>query len=205
MMHKTLKSDIFKYFENEDAKGIIIPYRNEDNSNIQLVFVGIIPKNTPDDYIKILTKDKLDNFDKNIKVSGRKLHINLSLPRFKYDYEASKFIDILKALGIKEAFDSDNANFKKMIEIEENVYVGEAIHKTHIDFNEKGTKAAAITYFGMFANSAMMPEEYEEIDLKFNKPFIYMIRETNTKEILFFGTVYEPNKWEGSTCENKEG
>ncbi len=200
MMHKTLKSDIYQYFENEEAKGIIIPYRQEDDSNIQLEFVGIIPNTTPDDYIKGLTRDKLDNFDKNTKVAGNKLHINLSLPRFKYDFEAKSFIDILKALGIKEAFDSDNANFKKMVEIEENVYVGEAIHKTHIDLNEKGTKAAAITYFGMFANSAFMPEEYEEIDVKFNKPFIYMIREANTKEILFFGSVNEPNKWTGSTC-----
>ena len=91
-----------------------------------------------------------------------------------------------------------------MIEIENyNVYVGEAIHKTHIDLNEKGTKAAAITYFGMFKNSAMIEEEkYDTIDIKFNKPFIYMIREINTKEILFFGTVYESNIWKGTTCEN---
>ena len=92
-----------------------------------------------------------------------------------------------------------------MIEIHNyNVYVGEAIHKTHIELNEVGTKAAAITYFGMFKNSALIePNEYETIDINFNKPFIYMIREASTKEILFFGTVYEPNIWKGSTCNNK--
>ena len=30
---------------------------------------------------------------------------------------------------------------------------------------------------------------------------MYIIRDKKSKEILFFGTVYEPNKWEGSTCE----
>ena len=27
-----------------------------------------------------------------------------------------------------------------------------------------------------------------------------MIRDKKTKEMLFFGVVYEPNKWNGSTC-----
>ena len=89
-----------------------------------------------------------------------------------------------------------------MIEIDENVYVGEAVHKTRIELNEKGTKAAAVTYFGMFKNAMEIENDYEEVDIKFNKPFIYLIREKNTSELLFFGTVFEPNKWEGMTCSN---
>ena len=206
MMHKSFETSDYKYFKNDDSEGIIIPYQKEENSNIQLEFVGILPNKSPDEYIKNLTKEKLDTLDKNQKKASAKLHINLSLPRFKYDFEAKNFIDILKDIGIKEVFDSDNANFKKMIEIENyNVYVGEAIHKTHIDLNEKGTKAAAITYFGMFKNSALIEEDkYDTIDIKFNKPFIYMIREINTKEILFFGTLYEPNIWKSTTCEKGE-
>ena len=205
MMHKTYKDTNYRYFENDDANGIIIPYQKEENSNIQLEFVGILPNNSIDDYIKNLTKEKIDNIDNNLKYASEKLHINLSLPRFKYDYEASDdFIKVLKGLGINEAFNPNTANFKKMIEIEENVYVGEAIHKTHVELNEVGTKAAAITYFGMFKNSAVMePEKFETIDIRFDKPFMYMIREANTKEILFFGSVYEPNTWKGSTCDNK--
>ena len=91
-----------------------------------------------------------------------------------------------------------------MIEIKENVYVGEAVHKTKIELNEKGTKAAAVTYFGMFKATAMIEKDYEEVDIKFNKPFIYMIREKNTGELLFFGTVYEPNEWKGETCSSIE-
>lgn len=203
MMHKTFEMSDYKYFKNDDSEGIIIPYQKEENSKVQLEFIGILPNKSPDEYIKNLTKEKLDTLDKNQKKASEKLHINLSLPRFKYDFEAKNFIDILKDIGIKDAFDQDKANFKKMIEIEKyNVYVGEAIHKTHIDLNEKGTKAAAITYFGMFKNSAMIEEEkYDTINIKFNRPFIYMIRDNNTKEILFFGTVYEPNIWQGTTCE----
>ena len=84
-----------------------------------------------------------------------------------------------------------------------NLYVGEAIHKTHIDLNEKGTKAAAVTYFGMYKATSVMKQP-ERVKVTFDKPFMYMIRDSKTKEILFFGTVYEPNKWNGSTCTIEE-
>ena len=35
----------------------------------------------------------------------------------------------------------------------------------------------------------------------FDKPFAYIIRDQKTKEMLFFGVVYEPEKWTGETCE----
>ena len=201
MMHKTYKNSV-NYFKNDDSEGIVIPYKKENDSNVELEFVGILPNDTIDNYVKTLTKDKLENIDKDSRSAGEKLHIILSLPRFKYDYNVDDFINVLESLGINDAFNPVKANFKKMIEIDENVYVGEAIHKTHIELNETGTKAAAITYFGMFKNTAVLEKEVEKVNIKFNKPFIYMIREKNTKEILFFGTVYEPNKWEKSTCDN---
>ena len=197
MMHKSYSSNA-KYFENDNSKGIIIPY--EDN----LEFVGILPNKDINTYINNLD---IDTIDKNITNASNKIHINLSLPRFSYSFDLKNFKDILKSMGIKDAFDMNTADFTNIINKENliksdinNLYVGEAIHKSYIDLNEKGTKAAAVTYFGMFKATAML-DEYETIDIKFNKPFVYMIRDTDTKEILFFGTVYEPNVWKGSTCE----
>ena len=199
MMHKTYEGEA-KYLKTDEVEGIVIPYEKGDNSNIELEFIGLLPKDDVDSFINQLTKDKLDNILNSKRETSDSFNINLSLPRFKYDYDEKKFIEVLENIGIKEAFNPETANFKKMIEIAENVYVGEAIHKTHIELNESGTKAAAVTYFGMFKNSAMMPGEVETVDIKFNKPFVYMIREKNTGEILFFGAVYEPNLWNGSTC-----
>lgn len=202
MMHQTFETNAYKYISSEEAEGVIIPYQKDDNSTVELEFVGIIPKDGINNYIKGLTGEKLNSLLKSTKEASSKLHLNVSLPRFKYDYNADKFIEVLKSLGIKEAFDPDKANFMNMIDIDENIYVGEAVHKTHIELNEVGTKAAAITYFGMFKNSAMIEKDYEEINIDFNKPFIYMIREKNTGEILFFGEVMEPNIWNGTTCDN---
>ena len=37
------------------------------------------------------------------------------------------------------------------------------------------------------------------IQIEFNKPFIYIIKDKNSDNIWFFGTVYEPLKWEENT------
>ena len=201
MMQKTYKTSDYQYFDNDLSEGVVIPYQ-VNNSDIQLEFVGILPKKDVNSLIQSLTKESLAELTKNTQEASDKLYLNVSLPRFTYDYEASSFIDILKDLGIKDAFDASKANFKKMIDISENVYVGEAVHKTHIELNEEGTKAAAVTYFGMFKNFEMIPNDVKEINIKFSKPFLYMIREKNTGEILFFGSVYEPNLYNGDTCGN---
>ena len=205
MMHNTYESSIYKYFKTSDSLGIILPYERETDSDTQLEFVGIISNGNINDYINNFNKDKLNDIDKNTFVASDKLHILLSLPRFGYEYDPPHFKEILMEMGIIDIFNENNANLKKMIELKNgNAYFKSAIHKTYIDLNEQGTKAAAVTYFGGADGApALDKEKYEEVKIEFNKPFAYMIREANTKEILFFGVVYEPNLWNGSTCDKK--
>ena len=213
MMHQTLKYGSYKYLKNNNATGVIIPYKKYDkntgeesyNNENNLEFIAILPNNSLYNYINDLTEEELNNLFNTAREVSEDFEIELSLPRFKYNYELSNFEDILKSLGIKAAFDEDNANFTNIMPRNDelgNLYVGESIHKTHIDLNEKGTKAAAITFFGMF-NTSSMPKQKEKAKIIFNKPFMYMIRDNKTNEMLFFGTVYEPNKWNGSTCSDK--
>ena len=212
MMHSTFKYGGYKYLNSDDAIGVVIPYKKYDNKTgkevfedgRELEFIAILPNDNLHNYINNLTEDKLNNLYDNGRKVSEEFEIKLGLPRFKYDYEIDNFIDVLKELGIKEVFDPDNANLtgimNRSIEVP-NLYVGEAIHKAHIDLNEKGTKAAAITYFGVYKTSGM-PREVENVKITFDRPFMYIIRDIKTKEMLFFGTVYEPNKWNGSTCDN---
>ena len=212
MMHKTFEYGNLKYIQNKEATGIIIPYKKydkdgketfEDASNLE--FVAILPKKDINIYINNLDNDKLNDLYTSAKEITDDIEIDLSLPRFKYNYELENFKEVLMKLGIKDAFDPNDANFTNIMDSNdeiENIYVGEAIHKTHIDLNEKGTKAAAVTYFGMYKNTAM-PKIKEKIEIKFDKPFIYMIKDTKTNEMLFFGVVYEPNEWNGSTCSEE--
>ena len=102
---------------------------------------------------------------------------------------------------MKDAFLPGDADFSNIAE-ESDLYISDAIHDTYIKLGETGTKAAAVTAF-IFKDNAVR-EEKKKVNITFDKPFMYIIRDKKSKNILFIGTVYEPNKWEGSTCEKAE-
>lgn len=200
MMHQTYSGNA-KYLVNNDVKAVLLPYQEN------LEFIGILPNRSIENYITKLDITKLNKEIDTFEEATTKKRLILSIPRFSYEYDLDSFKDILISIGMKTAFSPTDANFSLIVSKDNmnklginNIYVSDAVHKTFIDLNEKGTKAAAVTYFGIRASGAYL-EDYEEIKIEFNKPFIYMIRDKQSKEILFFGTVYEPNIWNGTTCE----
>ncbi len=214
MMHNSAKSDVYKYFSLDDAEGIVMQYKKYDKEgNVSedgksLEFLAILPNGDLREYINNLTFDKINQIDNSLISGSSDLEIQVAIPRFKYSYDLDDFMDVLENLGVKLAFTKD-ADFTNIISKEDmtkldmqGLYVSDAIHKTHIDFNEKGTKAAAVTYFGLFKATGVMDRPKIKI-ITFDKPFMYIIRDTETKEMLFFGTVYEPNVWKGRTCKEK--
>ncbi len=200
MMHKIYSGDA-KYLINNDMKAVLLPYQEN------LEFVAILPDRTIEKYIDKLNINALNNeIDKFTEATSEK-RLYLSIPRFNYSYDLGNFKEVLISMGIKSVFDADKSNLTSIITREnmdkykmDNIYVSDAIHKTYIDLNEEGTRAAAVTYFGIKTSGAFI-DDYELVEIEFNKPFIYMIRDKSSKEVLFFGTVYEPNVWNGSTCE----
>ncbi len=200
MMHNSYEENA-KYLKG-DVTGIILPYKED------LEFVALMPKKDLNKFIDELDDKSFNEYLNSFKSVKGKEKVILSIPRFKYEFDLKSFKKILKDLGIKDAFNSEKADFSGIVTKDnlkslgkENLYVGTAIHKAKIEFMEKGTKAAAVTYFGLDANAAPVTD-YKEINITFDKPFMYIIRDTKTKEMLFFGTVYNPNKWKGSTCQN---
>lgn len=211
MMHNTYSNySTVKYKKSDNEIGVIIPYAsyNSDgtrvnessNTTTDLEFIAVLPTKDFNTYVSELTKDKLNSLINGFTSLSDKEELHLSLPRFEYDYDWQNLKSSLSALGLKEAM-SSNPNYSNIIDPNvEKIYVGQAVHKTHISLNEKGTKAAAITFFGMMTTG--IPEEKTKIELNFNKPFIYMIRDKKSGELLFFGVVKQPNLWKGSTCSS---
>ena len=101
-------------------------------------------------------------------------------------------------LGVKDAFDSSLADFSNMTDKSE-IYVSDALHKANIDFSEKGVKAAAATV--IYITEGMALEEEKPIEININKPFMYIIRDKETNEMWFIGTVYKPNLWENDKAD----
>ena len=97
--------------------------------------------------------------------------------------------DDLKALGMPTAF-SDNADFSGM-DGKKDLQISDVIHKAFIEVNEEGTEAAAATAVVMRTTAVMNPKPIPVF--RADHPFIFMISDKNTGEILFLGRVMDPN------------
>ena len=207
------ENDVY-YIENENAKGIIKDYNiydtktnevvyEENEDTIALEYIAILPKNI-EDYLKKFNEKEFKQLLESKKESDSKTDIEYYLPKYTYDFTYNDFDKMLKNLGMKDAFIGGKANFKNMVTKESGLelFVSKSIHKTHIELSENGTKAAAVTIFMMDKN-AIQIDPKEKITIEFNQPFIYIIKEKNSDNIWFYGTVFEPLKWEENTniCE----
>lgn len=199
MMRENYEKENVKYFKDDKSEGVIIPYKTYDDNDNRLEFVGILPVSNINSYIDNLTAERLESIDKIVQEIPEGNTLTVAIPKFQYDYEIEKFIDALQSLGIKNAF--DEADLSKMLNISS--HVSQVVHKTHIEVKEQGTKATAASGV-VITKDASSEQEERQITIRFEKPFVYMIRDQKTKEILFFGVVYEPDEWNGKTCENEK-
>lgn len=179
-----------QYIENDTAKGIIKKYKtykNDNHKKVNLDFVAIMPNDGIDSYIENFNNDEFRNL-LSTKDKYKNEDVSLKLPRFKYNYDFNNLKDILINMGIKSIFDS-SADLSKMTESNsKDLYISSINHKSYIEVNEKGTKASAATN----ASIDKMASEDVPIDIEFDKPFIYIIKQNNSDDILFFGVVYTP-------------
>jgi serpin B len=115
--------------------------------------------------------------------------LDLSMPRFKIE-QAAMMGQILKAMGMKLAFDRDHADFSGICSVEP-LYIGEVLHKAFVKVDEEGTEAAAATAVVMRAGAAMRQEP--PLRVQVDHPFLMVIRHHKSGEILFMGRVMNPN------------
>lgn len=197
MMHQTLKAGDAFYIDTDDELGIVLPYKKTSKNNLNLEFIGLLPKKESiKDYVESFTDSKIKNIFQNYKKISDDNSIYLSLPMFKNDFEFDKIIPSLQELGMKKVF-SPSDELSSMLSCVD-CYVSDIVHKSSINLGESGTKAAASTAVVISKNSI---DFSNGVDIAFNKPFVYMIRDKNSGTIIFFGIVYKPNRWKGSTCK----
>lgn len=171
-------SDNVIYIKDENACGFIKSYADGGYS-----FAAILPNEgiSADDYINDLDGKSIAN----LLDSKSRLYINVGLPKFSYDYGTS-LVNPLKAMGMPTAFGNNGkpADFSGLNSAYYSV-IGDVLHKTHIDVDQGGTKAAAVT--AVVVKNESVPEYAEEI--VFDRPFIYMILDNTQNLPVFIGTV----------------
>ena len=198
MFNKEVRSDNVAYYKDDDVT--VLSMNLKEYNGTQFEFMAIMPKENLSAYVENVTKEQISEIDQQLKLSSDEdFGVNVRIPKFKFSYNLDLTTD-LKNLGIKEAFDDRSANFIKMTDSND-IYVSEALHKADIEFTEKGVKAAAVTVIVMLTKGITLPRETNPVNITINKPFMFIIRDKNTKDIWFTGTVYEPNLWENDKAE----
>jgi len=115
-------------------------------------------------------------------------NIQITMPKFKLRYE-ERLNQTLINLGMGIAFNPMGADFSK-INPDYQLFISFVMHKTFVDVNEEGTEAAAVTVVGMETTSVGGADPLYLFTV--NKPFLFAIKERDTKTIIFMGKVMEP-------------
>ena len=111
--------------------------------------------------------------------------VDIYLPKFKLAWEDT-LNDELKALGMRQAFIPDQAQFTRISRaLGNHLYIDFVKQKAFVDVNEIGTEAAAVTVVGIGLTSAPIP-------VRIDRPFVFAIRERLSGTVLFLGKIVEP-------------
>ncbi|XP_055356108.1 leukocyte elastase inhibitor A-like [Paramacrobiotus metropolitanus] len=168
------------YAEDADLDAKYIEYGYTNNQGAMLF---LLPNKK--DGLRALEKKLTANVFGNLQKKATGERVTLQIPKFKVEADLN-LKDMLKKIGVKEAFEQSSADFSGMTS-QKPVWIGDAFHKTFVEIDEKGTEAAAASAFVMLAGSAFNQAPPKEFTA--DHPFIFAIRHNPTNAILFIGRV----------------
>ncbi|MBQ2660522.1 hypothetical protein IJF93_00360 [Candidatus Saccharibacteria bacterium] len=194
----------FYFLDTDNEKVFAKDLQEYDGSVLQ--YVGIMPKNQDlNTYIDALTVEKAANLIGGLKDSSVMSNytdrtvtkISAHIPFFNFNYDLGIRED-LQILGVNDIFDFNVADLSNLTNLPES-YIQDVVHKADIDFSNDGIKAAATT--GIVGGLGAAHPKYfeykwdvpvEEINLTFDQPFLFLIRDKSSGEAWFIGAVYHP-------------
>ena len=183
---KMLSSEENWYLSSDTAQGFLKYYEGG-----KYAFMAMLPDDDSisiNDYVASLSDDAFVKFFE----SRVREEVDTVTPAFTFDYGIN-MNDMLQALGMEKPFDL-SADFLKMLDpttINPNIalYIGNVIQKTHIELDENGTKAAAVTIIEMKCEATCVEPVKIKKKVILNRPFAFAIMDTETGTPVFTGVV----------------
>ncbi|XP_032883597.1 alpha-1-antiproteinase-like [Amblyraja radiata] len=161
------------YDEKLSSSVILVPYKG----NVSLVLILPDPGKLPG----VEQNLTITNFQ-NLLLSLRTGFVDLRFPKLmlKSSYQLKH---LLMTMGIVDLF-TKNANLSKITRSAP-VKMSKMVHEAVLDIDERGTEASAVTT-GVLMPMSRAPQ------FKFDRPFLLLIADHNTKSVLFAGRVINP-------------
>ncbi|XP_069772454.1 alpha-1-antiproteinase-like [Narcine bancroftii] len=128
-----------------------------------------------------LSREKFEEWLQQLDYKKKEQRIFFPKLSLSNSYELK---NILPEMGIRDLFTSD-ANLLGISE-NENLKISKVTHEAALDIDEKATEAAAVTKVEFIPLSAWL-------SVRFTRPFLLIIYEENTNNILFLGRIRDPS------------
>jgi len=120
-------------------------------------------------------------------LSRAMLKLKLRLPRFRIQ-DQTDFRSILGSLGASDLFDPKKADLSRISDSRP-LHFDFAQAHSEISVDEKGTQARSLFTMGGYLGGGLIPEE-----LHVDRPFVFLIHDLKTGQILFMGRVMDPKE-----------
>ncbi|KOY85414.1 hypothetical protein AD998_03930 [bacterium 336/3] len=185
--------------ENQD-----VLYRNKDS----IITLGLFYKDYKATMIIMmpLKEKKMEHLEKNIEEYWKKTSESFDnekimymksdlkfesalvrLPKFKINTKLADPISTMIKMGVREAF-NDNADFSRITEKKAGLQVQVLEHICEMEFDETGTRIAAAT------SIALVERGGSRLQVKIDRPFIFIIVDNESTNVMFMGKVNNPSK-----------
>lgn len=169
------------YLSGNNVSGFLKPYDGG-----KYAFVALVPDEgvTLADYLRNLTGEHLYQ----LITDHHYADVQASIPKFTARSEL-ELEEPLRAAGISDLFDVSAADLRGLGSAPNGntLYVNSVLHKTYLELDENGTKAAAATSLDVNGGAAPPSEDVKTVTL--DRPFLYMVVDTHACVPLFMGTV----------------
>jgi serpin B len=177
MMHQGMN---VPYYRGDGFQAVELPYAGDTASMVILV---------PDEgnfeaFDSSLNSGLLDESINGMQPTS----LMLALPKFTFE-SAFDLADALKFMGMLDAFDPENADFSGMT-TRKDLFVSDVVHKAFVAVDEEGTEAAAATAVIIEATGALL----HDVTLTIDRPFLFIIRDKPSRQLLFIGRVLNPTQ-----------
>lgn len=186
MMSDVIPTNNLRFTEDADAEVLELFFKDKQSS-----IVIVLPKDQNiglNNFVQqTLSKTKVDQwFDDLDYPALSNSNFSVQLPKWSFENDFD-LVTTLQTLGIHDAFRPKMCNLSKMADA--SLFIDKIKHKTVISTDEGGVEAAGSTAVGVAITSA--PPIARSITA--NRPFVFIIKDTETNSILFIGHVQDPS------------
>lgn len=181
LMYRPAGETHLRYVVHDGTQILELPYKGDDLSMVIML---------PESGKMAKLESKLDAVEwDNVRKTLRPQLVNVRLPRFKMTIGGS-IREQLMDIGLGSLF--AGGDFSRMFADNGGYAISDVFHKAFVEVNEEGTEAAAATAVVVKCTDAMGSFD-PIIDFRADHPFVFMIQQRSTGNILFMGKVTDPS------------